>query len=331
MEIQGPPLNVAGAVSTFAGGTAGNADGVSLGASFNWPFGITSDGPNLYVADGDNQKIRKIVIATGVVTTLAGSGTIGDADGIGTMASFHSPYGITTDGINVYVADAANNKIRKIELATGIVTTIAGSGAVGKADGTGTAASFYLPLGITSDGANLYVADSANHNIRKIVIATGVVTTLAGTGSIGDAEGTGTGAAFSYPNGVTTDGVNVYVTDTSNNRISKIVIGTGVVTTLAGSLSSGSTDGIGSAAKFYSPTGITCDGTNLYVVDRYNQKIRKIVILTGVVTTIAGSGLVGSVDGTGSAASFNNPNSITTDGVDLYVTGQDENKIRKIH
>nr|WP_324257862.1 hypothetical protein [Cellvibrio fontiphilus] len=320
-----------GAVTTLAGSgpLAGSADGTGAAAGFFMPSGITTDGTYLYVADTDNHKIRKIEIATAVVTTLAGRGSRGSADGIGTAASFHYPDGITTDGTHLYVADFGNDAIRKIEIATAAVTWLAGSSDK-SADGTGLAAIFYSPAGITTDGTHLYVADTNNHKIRKIEIATGVVTTLAGSGSIGSADGTGTAARFSSPEGITTDGTHLYIADTWNHKIRKIVIATGVVTTLAGNYSYGSADGIGLAASFDLPTGITTDGTNLYVADAFNKKIRKIEVATSVVTTLAGSGSSESVDGTGAAASFDRPTGITTDGTYLYVTDKYGNKIRKI-
>jgi len=206
------------------------------------------------------------------------------------------------------------------------VTTLAGS-SEGSTDATGTSARFYRPSGITTDGTNLYVADRYNHRIRKIVIDNGTVTTLAGS-SYGSTDATGTSASFNSPRGITTDGTNLYVADYSNHRIRKIVISTGVVTTLAGS-SEGSTDATGTSARFYRPSGITTDGTNLYVTDRYNHRIRKIVISTGVVTTLAGSSS-GSTDATGTSASFANPIGITTDGTNLYVADMYYHKIRKI-
>ena len=132
------------------------------------------------MADTNNNKIRKIVISSGVVTTIAGSGTGTFANGTGPEASFKKPYGIITDGTNLYVADTENHKIRKIVISTGAVTTLAGSGSQGSTDGTGTSATFKNPRGITTDGTNLYVGDYSNHTIRKIVISTGAVTTLAG-------------------------------------------------------------------------------------------------------------------------------------------------------
>jgi sugar lactone lactonase YvrE len=180
------------------------------------------------------------------------------------------------------VADAYYSTIRMITISPPYnVTTIAGTpGITGAADGTGAAATFYNPAGITTDGTNLYVADTYNSTIRKIVISNGVgvVTTIAGVAaSTGAADGTGTAASFNYPMGITTDGTNLYVADTSNDTIRNIVISTKAVTTIAGAIRiTGSGDGTGPAATFNSPVGITTDGTNLYVADTYNSTIRKI-------------------------------------------------------
>ena len=264
------------------------------------------------------------------VTTLAGTaGSSGSADGTGTAATFNQPYDGTVDNGNLYVTDFGNHLIRKIVISSGVVTTLAGTGSSGSADGTGTAASFYSPGGITSDGTNLFVAGINNHIIRKIVISSGVVTTFAGTGSTGSSDGTGTAASFNFPFGITNDGTNLFVVDAQNHLIRKIVISSGVVTTFAGTGSRGSADGTGTAASFNAP-GITNDGTNLFVADRRNNTIRKVVISTGVVTTFAGTGSAGSADGTGTAASFNYPQSITHDGTSLFVMDLSNHTIRKI-
>ncbi len=337
---QGVPLTLTPfIVSTLAGyGSTNWADGTGAAASFNGLGGITTDGSNLYVTSAST--IRKIVIATGVVTTLAGNNGYGKTYGTGEAASLGALRGITTDGSNLYVADRNIHKIRKIEIATGVVTTVAGSGKSGSADGIGAAAAFNLPHGITTDGSNLYVADMDNNKIRKIVIATGVVTTFAGGGKGYSTDGTGIASSFAGPSGITSDGSNLYVTDTYSSKIRKIVIASGVVTTLAGPDSAacaaygrgcppGAVDGTGTAARFYEPEGITTDGSNLYVADTRNSTIRKIVIATGVVTTLAGSGKNGTfADGTGTAATFYGPNGITSDGNSLYVA--DSYKIRKL-
>jgi len=156
--IQGKPLDLTNSVTTFAG-TPLSVDGIGTSARFNRPIGITSDGTNLYVADTMSHTIRKIVISTGATSTIAGTpGCPGSSDGVGAAAKFNEPRGITTDGTNLYIADYFNNLIRKLDIATGAVTTLAGTiGVSGATDGTGTDAKFYWPVGITTDGSSLYV------------------------------------------------------------------------------------------------------------------------------------------------------------------------------
>ncbi len=213
-------------------------------------------------------------------------------------------------------------------------TTFAGpAGGPGSFDGNGAAVRFNSPTGVATDsGGNVYVADRNNSTIRKITPA-GVVTTLAGSALlIGSADGTGSAARFNFPTGVATDSGNVYVADTEAHTIRKIT-SAGLVTTLAGSAGlSGSADGTGSAARFYHPTGVATDsGGNIYVAEYLNHAIRKITP-AGVVTTLAGSaGLIGSADGTGSAARFNFPTGVATDsGGNVYVADQFNHTIRKI-
>ncbi len=317
-----------GVVTTLAGvaETFGSSDGTASAALFNKPESITTDGTNLYLTDTENFTIRKIVISTGAVTTLAGTAlSSGFTDATGAAARFDSPSGITTDGTNLYVADTDNSSIRQIVISTGAVTTLAGNGRVGSTDGPGPSAEFNVPNGITTDGTNLYVVDTENFTIRKIVISTGAVTTLAGTAGLsGSIDAIGVNASFLSPQGIVTDGVNLYVTDTDNDTIRKIVISTGEVTTLAGTAGSpGSTDGTGPSAQFTSPEGITTDGTNLYVADSDNETIRRIVIATGVVTTLAGvPGVQADVDGLlSSNVYFTKPMGIVyTPGFGLFVT-----------
>jgi len=266
-------------------GVSGSADGQGTAASFIGPSDIVVDSSgNLYVADTHTHLIRKID-PSGNVTTLAGqAGVSGSADGQGTAASFSYPFGIAVDSSgNLYVADVGNHLIRKID-PSGNVTTLAGQGVRGSADGQGTAASFELPTDIAVDSSgNLYVADHHNHLIRKID-PSGNVTTLAGqVGVSGSADGQGTAASFNSPWSIAVDSSgNLYVSDFDNHLIRKIDP-SGNVTTLAGQAGvQGSADGQGATASFDKPFGIAVDSSgNLYVAEEGNHLIRK---LTGVVT-----------------------------------------------
>jgi gliding motility-associated-like protein len=326
------PATVYGQVSTFAGnGTVGSANGPASASSFHYPIGVAADlAGNLYIGDEVNSLIRKISPA-GVVTTLAGSGLQGSANGTGTAASFNTPYGVTVDGAgNVYVADEGNSLIRKIT-PLGVVTTLAGSGIAGATNGTGTMASFNFPTGVAVDAAgNVYVAEGTNNLVRKIT-PLGVVTTLAGSGIAGSADGNGIAASFHGPTNIAVDATgNVYVSDSQNNKIRKITPG-GIVTTIAGSGVMGAANGVAAAASFNYPYGLTVDGQgNIYVVDQLNNLIRKISA-TGVVSTLAGTGAPGFVNGIELTASFNNPAGITMDAFgNLYVTDSYNNVVRKI-
>ena len=272
-------ITASGEVSTFAGdGSSGSTDGISSMSNFNHPASVAVDlSGNVYVSDQDNNMIRKIS-ATGVVSTLAGSTTAGSTNGAGSMASFKTPEGLVVDAAgNVYVADAGNNMIRKITK-EGDVSTFAGSVNYGSTNGTGTAARFSTPRGVSFDATgNLLVADYANHLIRKIT-SEGIVTTLAGTSTPGHSDGACSIASFNYPRGITVDAKgNVYIADFVNNMIRKISVA-GVVSTLAGTTVSGNADGSGNGARFYAPASVAADNKgNIYVSDAGNNKIRKIV------------------------------------------------------
>ena len=265
------------------------------------------------------------------ITTLAGSGITGFTNGSGTGAAFNQPTGVAVDAAgNVYVADYRNSVIRKITPA-GVVTTFAGGVLPGSANGTGTYATFNQPTGIAIDATgNLYVADCNNHLIREITPA-GVVTTLAGSGVIGSANGTGAAASFNYPQGLAIDAQgNVYVADYGNNQIRKISPA-GAVTTLAGNGSQGFGNGVDTAATFYEPTSVAVDASgNVYVADFGNDLIRE-VSAAGMVTTLAGTGIKGSANGAAASATFNGITGVAIDASkNIYVADYGNNMIREI-
>jgi sugar lactone lactonase YvrE len=337
-------ITPAQAVSTLAGtpGITGFADGDGTAAVFAFPSGIAVDSEgNMYVADSANRRVRRVTPA-GSVATVAGSTNLpGFADGSGTSVRFGWPGGIAVDGSgNVFVADGINCTIRRVTPA-GVASTVAGSPQqCGSADGTGTAARFgTLDGGIAVDASgNLFVADS--NTIRRVTPA-GVVTTLAGTPSAfgGFANGTGAAALFRTPTGLAVDNAgNVYVADTGNNTIRRIAPG-GVVSTLAGSErdsfqpdATGSTDGVGTAARFSAPAGVAVDATGtVYVGDTDNHTIRRITP-AGEVSTVAGSaGQPGSADLEGALARFRFPGALAMDaGGDLYVVDGGNQTIRVV-
>jgi len=312
------PATVYAQVTAFVGsGASGYADGTGTSAVFGHPARLAQDPAtgNLYVADRDNNVIRKVTTA-GVVTTFA--------------TGFNQPNDVVLDGSgNMYVADAASNSI-KFVTANGTVSTFAGN-SQGFANGNGTNASFYYPYGVNRDAAgNLYVADSQNNMIRKID-PSGNVTTFAGNGAAGSNDGAGSQATFDDPNSVAIDASgNLYIGDSKNNKVRKITPA-GIVSTYAGTGAQGSQNGPLATATFTKPGGVAFDvAGNTYIADVYNYLIRK-VDSKGNVTTLAGSGTLGTNDGVGTAASFSQAYGLNYNNAGfLYVTDLGANNIRKI-
>jgi sugar lactone lactonase YvrE len=305
-------------VGTVAGsGSASFANGLGAVASFSSPKGVAIDASGLaYVADLANNRVRHINMSTGAVTMLAGSGTAASTDGTGTAAAFSSPSSLALDGLgNLYVTDSGTHRIRKVVLATREVTTAAGSGVAAYLDGVGLAAAFDNPQGIACDAVgNAYVADTNNKRVRKMVLSTGAVTTLAGTTGASTSNGIGSNAGFAGPRNVAVDtsGTLLFVSD--GNKIRQIMIATQAVTTLAGTTSSVAADGIGTTAGFSTPWGLVVDSSgNLFVGDHGSSLIRKVVIATKAVTTLAGSGADSWADGFGTNAAFNQPAGLAID------------------
>ena len=269
--------------TNFAGqpNVLGSANGVGNAAQFFNPRGVALDAAtNLYVADLQNHQIRRVA-PDGTVTTIAGSiGLVGYADGVGLGApQFNALMALAIDSsTNLYVADTGNDTIRKIT-PSAVVTTIAGqAGVPGNLNGDGTNATFKTPTGVGVDSlGNLFVSDQLNRTIRKITPA-GAVSVFAGSQSLqGTNDGQGTSAQFTMTTAVTVDRANnIYVADNGANTIRKITPG-GFVSTFAGvGKSSGTNDGVGSAARFNSPQALAVDAAgNVYVGDSLAENIVK--------------------------------------------------------
>ena len=312
-----------GNVVLVAGSTAGYLDGNGPNAQFLRPAGLALDKVgNLYVADYANYRVRKIS-PSGDVTTLPGRVPY-DPNNPGSPLIYGLPSDVALDDTgNIYVTETNSNAVSKIS-PSGQVTLLAGGNAPGYIDGTGTAASFYWPCGITTDASgNSFVADFNNYRIRKVT-STGVVTTIAGGGG-GFSEGIGAAANFNRPYSLVLDhSGNLFVTDFYNERIRKITPA-GEVTTFAGNGGSAITDGIGAEAQFNNPLDIAIDETgNLYVGDN-SDKIR-IITPSAKVTTIGTY-----EDPNGSLVEFNGLYGIVVDpnGI-IYVSDYANNKIWKI-
>lgn len=259
-----------GNVTLFAGGGFGNFSTANSAriTSFNYPTAITTDatGTVFYIADSSNNVIRK-VSDTGMVSRLAGTGGAGSEDtSLGVVARFNNPSGVAMVGTNLFIVDSGNHTIRMYDTVAKIVTTFAGyPGVSGSTDGDRTVARFKQPARIASDGKNLYITDFGNRTVRRISLQTGVVDTIAGRADVlGSSNGNKGISTFNHPNGIATDGVNVYVTDSFEGTVRRI------------ELTSGNFNTTTIWSGLNSPIGITTNGSGLYVADRGTNTIFRI-------------------------------------------------------
>ncbi|OJJ19187.1 hypothetical protein BKI52_20460 [marine bacterium AO1-C] len=403
---------ITGNISTVAGNgmaTFSGDGGLATAAAFSQPYDVALDAAgSLYIADRSNNRVRKVDAATGIISTIAGTGTGGFSGdgGLATAAQLSLPETVALDASgNVYIGDLNNFRIRKIDATTGNISTFAGSGN-GNSSGDGglaTAAGFslnsiivdanndvllvdgnssrirkvtitdglinhftgstmsnqgYIASGFGGDGGvatsatldapngvaldasgNLYIADEGNHRVRKVDAATGNISTIAGTGTMGFSGdgGLATAAQLNRPARVMLDATgNVYISDLGNNRIRKIDAGTGNISTIAGTgVAGASGDGsLATAAQLNAPSGLAIDASgNIYIADQGNHRVRKIDAGTGNISTITGTGVAGfSGDaGLATAAQVNRPAGLTIDGSgNIYIADENNNRVRKI-
>lgn len=337
-----PTCNLANTSTLFVGvpGDGGSTDSdggvVRVGGSGT----LAADNLYLYLGDTTNHVIRRIVVATGVTDTLAGDGTGAYLDNAnGQQARFNNPDALTTDGTTLWVIDS--RRIRAISLtAPHAVSTLAGSGAQGCVDATGTAATFEDPRGLTYYRGQLYLVDAVCAVLRRVDATTGAVTTLAGTANqTGRVDGVGAAARFISPRYIASDNSGMlYIADTNGNQVRSFNIATGAVGTFIGSGTQGYLDAVGAAAQVHRPRGMTSDGTSLYWVEFNQHTVRQAVFSTASATTLAGQHCDGGpcpggyAEGVGTAARFNGPWSIVFHhpSRSLFVNDSGNRVIRRI-
>ena len=329
---------VIGVLTLVAGnGTSGFSgdNGPAAGAQLSGPVGVAVDtAGNLYIADNGNHCIRKV--AGGVITTVAGNGTVGSRGdgGPATIARLNSPSGLATDSAgNLYIADTGSGRIRKVS--GGVITTVAGGGSSYPGDnGPATGAMLTNPSAVAVDASgNLYIADAGDYLIRQV--SSGIITTVAGNGNCcfsGD-NGPATNASLDQPSGVAVDSAgNIYILDYFNNRVRQV--SNGVISTVAGNGIRGFSgdNGPATAAELSAPAGIAVDASgNLYITDQRNSRIRE--VSSGVIATVAGNGAPGisGDNGPPTDAQLNTPYGVAVDNAgSLYIADWAGNNVRKV-
>jgi uncharacterized protein (TIGR03437 family) len=313
--------------------------GMATAATLSNPRGIALDASgNLFIVDTGNQRVRKISLS-GIISTVAGNGVAGFSGdgGPATAASLNSPNAVAVDASgNLYIADVANQRIRKVS-SSGIITTIAGTGnpTYSGDGGPATSASLQYPFGVAVDGTgNLFIADMSNNRIRK-VSSSGIITTVAGSGISGYSGdgGPATAAGIFQPRGVFADRTgNLFIADSGNNRV-RMVAANGIITTVAGDGSFvASKDGVPATSVSVMPFAVCLDAVtgDLYIGEM--QRVRK-VSTAGVITTVAGNGSFGFNGDLipATAAAIYNVYGIAADAAgNLFITDSDNQRIREV-
>ena len=344
-----PSSVIAQNITTVAGnGTQGyNGDGIlATAAQLNNPQGLAVDAAgNIYITDLGDYRIRKVDIGTGLISTIAGTGTCGfNGDGILAInAQICTPSAIAFDGNgDLYFTDRGNNRIRKVTISTGIISTVAGTG-TNAYNGDGilaTTAQLNAPNDVAFDAlGNLFIADWLNHRVRKVDKATGIITTVVGTGTQGyNGDGiSATSAQISSPCGIIFDNAgNIYIAELNGCRIRKVTISTGIISTIAGTGVGGfNGDGItATTAQLGFPAYIRFDAAENMYIGEGDPRVRLITKATGIISTIAGTGTAG-YNGDGipaTTAQLNVPWNVYFDKLNcnMYIAEQSNFRIRKI-
>jgi trimeric autotransporter adhesin len=286
---------VTGIITTLAGDGIqgyGGDDAHATSAKLNNPVSVALDASkNVYIADTFNHRIRKVAKSTGIITTVAGDGTAGYSGdgGLATLAKLHNPLGVAIDPSgNIFIADSANFRVRKVTKSNGIITTVAGTGTTGSSGDGGLATSALLGYlyGVATDvSGNIFIADTGNNLIRMVTISTGIITTVAGgrtSGYSGDG-GQATSAQLNFPTCVSLDtSGNIFIADFYNYRIRMVTKSTGIITTVAGNGTKGYSGdkGQASSAKLFDPRSVAVSASGTIIVaDSGNDRVRMFTLI----------------------------------------------------
>jgi sugar lactone lactonase YvrE len=330
---------------TGVSGSLGDG-GAATAAQLNLPTGIFVDtAGNLFIADQENHRIRKVAAITGIISTVAGTGSSGYSGdgGPATAAKLNKPTGIYVDTAgNLFIADQENHRVRKVTATTGNISTVAGTGSSGYSGDSGpaTAAKINRPTGVFIDAAgNLFIADQENHRVRKVTAATGNISTIAGTGTSGY-SGDGllaTLARLNKPTGVYVDASdNIFIADHDNNRIRKVDALLSLMSTVAGTGVAGYSGdgGLATLASINKPFSVFADAQgSLFIADKDNHRIRKVEGLLGTISTVAGTGVAadGGNDNIPTATALNFPNGVYVDTAgNFYIADTLNHRVRKV-
>ena len=337
-----------GTISTLAGsgapGYSGDG-GAATSALLRHPEGVAvAPNGDVYFADTDNDVVRKVAFATGIITTVAGNGLPGSTGdgGPATSARLKAPEDVFVAASgDLYIADTGNHEIRKVATATGVITTVVGNGSPGSTGdlGLATAARLNSPRGITvASNGDFYIGDRSNNKIRKVTALTGIITTYVGTGTAGySGDGAlATLARLNRPQGIhLASNGDLYIADALNSAIRKVAAVTGIITTYAGTGTAGFSGdgGAATSAQLNAPEAMHLNSVgDLYIADTVNNRIRR-VSSGGTITTVAGTGTAGSAGdgGSATAAQLDTPRGIAIGSNGAYYIGdRNNNKIRKV-
>ncbi len=343
-----------GNISTIAGGGSGGDGGPAINAMFANPYAAAEDSTgNVYVVDQFNNRIRKITMPSGTVSTVVGTGSMGySGDGGSALnATLNAPSSVALDAVgNIYIADTNNSVVRKVDAVTGNISTVAGNGqscypttsACGDG-GLATGANISYPIAITLDSnGNLYISDYFAHRVRKVTASTGLISTVAGTGIMGSKGngGLATSANLNHPVGVAVDGSgNIYISDSFNNQIRRVTVSNGLINAyaLTGGVCLCGNGGPALKGSMWNPLELSMDPSgNLFIGGGNDNVVQRVDVLTGTWGTVAGNPVKPTVGGFGGdggpATSAKMANiGLAVDGKNnLYIADAANNRIRYV-